>query len=880
MGKYFILLLVFFGLFAPCSKGQVDLNSNPAYRVIQQTIYPDKIKELNSFLKKETKIPVEQKIEILSNEISNLEASGESALALVLCHLALQDIYTEYNQAHLGIPHLEQAMQVAAPSADGSEEWNIALGKIHAGLAYNFYKEYQTDKAIEEENKALGFLVKTNDSLSIAQSLNALGIRYSEVDDSEKALTYYDQAMPYLKSNRYQRLRLRNQFCKAVDLNILKRNSESRDLLASILPEMKISNHSNYNIAALKLAELETDAGNFQKAETLYNEALENIPVKNDWPSYATLHLKLAELFEKKKDFPKSIYHFKLATGYKDSINQNSLAQQNQLANSQFQELTRIQQIKELEMEAQIESASFWSKLAWLALGFLAICFGSYFVVNRHNQNKREQAILNLKNKEIHQPTSEDHQNITHELRTPIAVIMGQLEELKKEKLNQRASSLVDTTQQNMEDLLAKINQELEAKNPVSQHNNDAVGDLISLAENTFEFVKKESKDKRIDWSFSTSHKELVKEFDLNKLRVVLENAAMALAEYSNDGSSIHLNIDANKNDIFEITIEEKGKGIPPKLAEQMLLPNNNVEDEVLSKIHPLLLLSKDFCKTLNGSIEWLSKGENASVIQVQIPIPERQKETPSKSDKEKNLPTLLLIEDHPDLSKFITDVLSNQYTIQSFEYGNDGLEWAIKNIPDIIISDVMLPDTNGFEITKSIKSNMLTDHIPILILTARNDEGAKMEGLEARADAFLTKPFKTKELKLTLTNLLQNRRRLQMHYKMEDTKVKTKENPFIDLVMETLEECHGDSNFNVDLFAQKLRISRVQLFKKTKALLDATPSNLIKTYRLEKAHKMLQSSEMSVSQIAYECGFSSPEYFSTVYKDQYNSSPSQVRKS
>jgi YesN/AraC family two-component response regulator len=252
-------------------------------------------------------------------------------------------------------------------------------------------------------------------------------------------------------------------------------------------------------------------------------------------------------------------------------------------------------------------------------------------------------------------------------------------------------------------------------------------------------------------------------------------------------------------------------------------------------------------------------------------------------SDSEKH--TLLVIEDNIDLVAFLKSKLSNEYTVYSSD-GSDALEKAMEIVPDIIICDINLVDKDGYEISKELKKDLRSSHIPIIILTAQSNKESVLKGLQSGVDQYLTKPFSLAILKQSISSLLFNREKLRYYYtnniyRVEpESKFGNQEQSFITKMNDIIKKNVQDPKFSVEDLADKLGVSRVQLYRKVKAIIGINISDHINNVKLEKAAELLKSNEMNISEIAYALGFSSPNYFSTAFKNKFGISPKEYKSS
>jgi DNA-binding response OmpR family regulator len=252
-------------------------------------------------------------------------------------------------------------------------------------------------------------------------------------------------------------------------------------------------------------------------------------------------------------------------------------------------------------------------------------------------------------------------------------------------------------------------------------------------------------------------------------------------------------------------------------------------------------------------------------------------------SDDYENMPLLLIVEDNADVSKFIKSCLVDTYRIMTAVNGVEAFEKIYIDQPDLIISDVMMPEMDGLEFTKKLKSDIRTSHIPIILLTALSSHESKIEGLETGADSYIAKPFNKKHLQVRVKHLIENRQQMRKHYQQDVITQFVKENKISQLDSNFLKKCNAiierhltDNEYGVEQMSVELSLSRVHVYRKIKHLTGLTVSEFIRNIKLKKAAVMLQESGKAIAEVAYETGFSSPSYFSKCFKDLYNISPTE----
>jgi DNA-binding response OmpR family regulator len=254
----------------------------------------------------------------------------------------------------------------------------------------------------------------------------------------------------------------------------------------------------------------------------------------------------------------------------------------------------------------------------------------------------------------------------------------------------------------------------------------------------------------------------------------------------------------------------------------------------------------------------------------------------PSRELKEQSV---LIIEDNEDMLDFLKQKLQTDYEVYTARDGDAGLSEAFEKVPDLILSDIVLPSPSGIEITRILKNDFRTSHIPVILLTAKQNQEQQIEGLKIMADGYITKPFNVRHLTETIKNLLFNRNLLKVHFSSDypaDINLpvpKKLDKKFINDFMRLVENNIANENFSVDDLCRSLGISRIQLYRKVKALLDCNITDYILNRRLHKAKYLLLNEDLSISEITYQVGFSSPAYFSSVFKSKYGCTPTEFKK-
>ena len=505
---------------------------------------------------------------------------------------------------------------------------------------------------------------------------------------------------------------------------------------------------------------------------------------------------------------------------------------------------------------------------------------------------------------------------LSHEFKTPITLIMSSIESLKETDRQKgfKTGFEVELIQNNSNRLLRLINNLLDFRKVEDQNFNVRASEtnIFRFSNNIFKEFIGEAKKRGIKFNITTNNEDLDLFIDRNLMDKVYFNLLSNAFKFTPDNGRIDIEIHDNLGEsTVNIHFKDNGIGIPENELKNVFTPffkgSNNRKNSSGVGLH----LSKQFVELHLGKIEvksyhgtefiiTLFKG-NTHFNEDQIVIDPDLADTTlsdftediTMDDNYMDLDTkiredsysILLIEDNRDLSFFLKNKLGVEYDMILSD-GTDGIELAFENIPDVIICDVNLPDKNGFEICEILKNDLRTSHIPVIILTALGNKDSFLQGLKSGADLYLTKPFNYSILTQSIKSLLYNREKLRYYYTNNIHKIDqgqafgSPEQLFVRQLNEQIKKNLDNTNFSVENLAEALNISRVQLYRKVKAIIGLSVSDYISNYRLENAKTMLENTDLSMSEIGYSTGFSSPNYFSTAFKSKYGVTPGAYKKS
>lgn len=497
--------------------------------------------------------------------------------------------------------------------------------------------------------------------------------------------------------------------------------------------------------------------------------------------------------------------------------------------------------------------------------------------------------------------------NITHEFKTPLTLILNPAEELMASSALQ-TQAYAHLIYNNATRLLQLINQLLD----MSKIENGAMEvacnplDLVAVIDISLSAYKIPAAKKNISLTFRSAFDELWIKGDQDKLSKIISNLLSNAAKFTDQGSvSIDLRKVIDKNaEFLRLTVSDTGKGIPQEKLAYIFtrfyqadpLDTRSVEGSGIG-----LALTRELIELMGGRINVISSvniGTEMSVLLPYHPASAVNKVTETGDAEKKEIigkPTnitqstnpdkslILLVEDNEELREYLHGLLNDQYLVISAPDGQQGIAMGMEHIPTIIITDIMMPQVNGYELAARFKTEIKTSHIPIIMLTAKADTDSRIQGIETGADAYLAKPFNKRELISTIENLIDTRKRLREHYTQgqtwlhDNTGMPAAERDFINRIRHIVLDNIDDEGFTADELATNMGLSRTQLHRKLKDVAGQGPGELIRLIRLEKAYLLLQKENLNVAEVAYMVGFSNPASFSASFSRHYGFPPKKV---
>lgn len=547
--------------------------------------------------------------------------------------------------------------------------------------------------------------------------------------------------------------------------------------------------------------------------------------------------------------------------------------------------------------------APFWkTPLAYL-LYFLAIAgiiyyFRTQLLSRQKEKFERENAIREAKRvQELDKLKTKFFTNLSHEFRTPLSLILTPAEHLLAESKDHVLSGQYKIIQRNARRLLKLINQLLDVKNidkgAMAFHPSE--GDIIQFVRDSIYDFKELSENQHIQLSFESSADSLQAIFDLDKLEKVIFNLLSNSFKFTPEDGKIHVKVEifeeTEEHAILSLSVTDSGIGISLEDQDKVFDRFYTTEGhgQQLNQGSGIgLSLAQDFAKIMGGILDVQSEPGKGSKFTLTMPLglilPEDEEDEllQESSTSEIKKDCILIVEDHREFRNYLKDCLIENYQVLTASNGLEGLEIARHVVPDLVISDWMMPMMDGEELCKKIKGDIKTSHIPVVLLTAKKSEENLLKGLDSGCNLYLTKPFNLEVLQLNVKNLLrernmkqeQNRRKIEIN--TSEIEVVSMDDQLIQKAVALVELHIEDPLLSVEFLSKELGMSRVHLYKKLQSLTGKSPIEFIRLIRLQRAAQLLLKSQLSVSEIAYKVGYNNAKYFAKQFKAEFEVLPSE----
>lgn len=555
-------------------------------------------------------------------------------------------------------------------------------------------------------------------------------------------------------------------------------------------------------------------------------------------------------------------------------------------------------------------SPPFWATtcayVTYLALFLIIIWFTVHFLKKKNRRKIAELQLVNERKQkeELDQMKFRFFTNISHEFRTPLTLIITPLDILIKEESNLKVKNKLLSVRKNARDLLTLVNQLLDFRKLEMQGEKLLLSknDIVEFIENIYRQFKDTIVSKNINFTFENKVDSQIIYFDKNKIQKVANNLISNALKFTPDGGNISLHINMlteNGRQYVNISVEDTGCGI----AEEDL---NNIFDRFYQSTREDgsepgssgigLHLAKEYIDMHQGKITVNSRVGKGSIFNVLIPTdlegkdnlteqkPFEESIPDDETSKTTSTKTILVVEDNNEFRNFLVEQLSKEFNVIEATDGEEGEKMVQEHSPDLIVSDLMMPKVDGLTFCKNLKAQIETSHIPFILLTARNSDESKIEGYEAGADSYISKPFNFDILLIRIRKLIEQQEKRQelFHKTIEVTPssitVNSLDEEFIRKALVCVEKNIDNTEYSVENLSSDIGLHRSHLYRKLQSITGQTPIDFMRTIRLKRAAQLLISSQYNVSEIADRVGFNTIKYFNKYFKEEFGMTPTQYR--
>ncbi len=737
----------------------------------------------------------------------------------------------------------------------------------------------QHEKALEYHEKALAANQKMNSPGGIASSIHNIGMVYRAQGLFEQAINHYSQSLAY---------------------------------------DIEQGNQRNICLSYIEFMEIYIELENFPKALQNAQKALQVAEEVNSLRLQTKIYEHLPLIQAAMGNYDSSISSLKKYQKLSDSLQTTSLNEEIAEMQTRFdtREKEKELEIQQIKLDTQQSSLN-QQKLFIIGLIVVLIlaALSAYLLFNRYKlkqRSKRMQLELETKNiKQLDQMKSQFFANISHEFRTPLNLILAPLQSKKHPIPPQE----LDMMRRNAGRLLRLVNQLLDLARievGLMKPDNRTI-EVSSFLNNIAVSFSPLAEIKSINYQIDIPERDYFISTDPDKLEKIVYNLLSNAFKFTPEDGKISIHLSKEKVDKIRLSVSDTGIGINKDLKAKIFERFYQIDASQTREYEGSgigLALTKELIDLLGGEIHLDSqqgKGStftiiipaspvapdesemNEEIFETFVPLNPHLEELTLPSSNLAHTPTsiaedqalILFVEDNSDLRQYVKNQLGHVFRIQDASNGIEGLEIAKDSIPDLIISDVMMPKMDGVAMTKQLRQNELTSHIPIILLTARDDGETKIKGFETGAEQYLLKPFQIDELKARIESLLLQRKRLHEKFGREVTLapkevvLNNKDATFIENLIQIVEDNLENESFSIEQLQKEVGVSRMQLHRKLKGLVNQSAGEFVRTIKLKRAAQLLSQPGMQVTEVAYQSGFNHLSYFAKCFKEFYGVSPS-----
>ena len=761
----------------------------------------------------------------------------------------------------------EQSLQIYEEENDKAH-----IGKSLTNIANAYSRMGMVDSALIMHKRALAISQETGNKREVAICYNNLGYHFLKLD-------VYDSASHYL-------MRADSMY---LDMGLSQGRLQALRNISRVYKEM----------------------GNFQKYLEYARKSYLMAKEVNAKVELLTSTNLLHDAYARVDSFQQAYRFLKLFKSYSDTIYDNERVEQMRDMELSYNVEKKEQQIAALEQEKELTNLR---RNIWMgSVGFIALI--GFLLYNQQRIKSRRNLLLLEKEQEVDRMKSRFFANISHEFRTPLTLLIGPIEEVRKMTVDKKALIFLDMMKNNTSRLLNQVNQLLDLSKLDSGQLELKITrlDVVPFIRGVVMSFESLAASRAIDLQFHSEEERVEVYCDPDAMERIVINLVSNALKFTKSGDNVEVKIRKvsesrmiPRQEVFELVVEDTGAGFDQEVQNRIFERYFHTESDMQASTGIGLALVKELVESHRGNIQAVGERGHGSVFTIHLPLGkehlgdvkihqepyagEIHREVLSDYDDTESISGenekhILIIEDNEDVRLFIRKVVEDQFRVTGAPDGKSGVEEAREHLPDLIVTDIMMPGMNGYEVTRELKNDMKTSHIPVIMLTAKAGLESKLEGLETEADDYMTKPFEATEFLARVNNLIRSREKLreqfgqQITLKPNNVVINSMDAAFIDKVMGIIETHLADTDLSVEFLGEQIGMSRSQVYRKLHAITGHSPKKIIRDIRLDRAMDLLKNNAGTISEIAYMTGFSSPNYFTTCFHQKFGYSPGELKK-
>lgn len=773
---------------------------------------------------------------------------------------------------YLSLGNKDTAEKIFRKSLAGEKELNSALGQAinTANIGSIFESREQYDSAYVYFQQSLSYNQQAQSNLGISLCYNHFGRLHEKKGELNEALTNYHKAYDIMKEK---------------------------------------SDHWHWLESCISMARVLLILNKPDRAQIYLTQARKTAQTINSFEHLSAIYKLDYIYFLGQNDCKQALESYIQSHAYTDSVNNEESINHLQNLRIKYEIEKKAQEINQVKQNYMEEQRNKQIILAVSLLILLMTCSVILFLWYALRMRSKTNHTL----RQMEQMRTGFFTNITHEFRTPLTVILGLVEQMQKNNVDKETTErYLNSIQRQGNNLLELVNQLLDMSKLMAKADRKQWyrGNIVAYIRMTLDCYREYACSQYINFLFIPESNNIEMDFIPEYFNKIIRNLLSNALKYTPTNGIIKVEMKKDKS-LLRLQVFNTGKEIPDeeisRLFETFYQGSNN-EKQIGTGIG--LSYTRQMVESMNGNIKVYNKKGEGVVFSIYMPLnqdsaeslpwfeetivteqvrdnKEQEMNQAEKCDIENNpSPSILIVEDNPDISFYISTLLKGKYHLNYASNGKEGIDKAKNYMPDLILTDLMMLGMDGYMLCHEIRQSEILNHIPIIIITAKSSDADRIHGLEEGADAYLIKPFNAEELLVRVEKLLEQRRQLRDKFSkalqegsVQNVELSSRDRDFLNRLTSIIHSHLAHKNLNADFIADKMCMSRTQLNRKIRSITDYTATTYILQIRMEKAKRLLVSTEQAIGDIATTCGFEDTSYFTRVFKQMFNVTPSQYRK-